>query len=24
MTAVLLNVNKTYKTHAGLRVTGLS
>jgi len=23
MTAVLLNVNKTYKTHAGLRVTGL-
>jgi NADPH-dependent F420 reductase len=23
MTAVLLNVNRTYKTHAGLRVTGL-
>lgn len=24
MTAVLLNVNKRYRTHAGLRVTGLS
>jgi len=23
MTAVLLNVNRTYKTHAGLRITGL-
>ena len=23
MTAVLLNVNKRYRTHAGLRVTGL-
>jgi 8-hydroxy-5-deazaflavin:NADPH oxidoreductase len=23
MTAVLLNVNRGYKTHAGLRVTGL-
>ena len=24
MTAVILNVNKTYKTHAGIRLTGLS